>query len=840
MKHVVFLHKTLFSALLSVVAVSRRDLFYRPLMCLLLFVLMAGTTWAQEICIYDATTPIDRKGKLINLVDTDNGVPMEHLGLDLPQLSGNVNVFVTFRRRGEAILRYVNNNENREETRRFYNFYTTNSNFRLHPHANGHYSYADALEIGERLREHFADEIRRWKAEDGLFDERQLMLIVVKEHMLEEGFPLAIVERYKAEGQKGACPLYYTNRIKLFNTEKRHVRQVNFEESAIQVGNELQFPELLKISGPSNKRLVVDRVIEMCTFAEDYDRLITRQGSNSRGIRRLRELISHQELGAGGVYPISPFVYPGERFEKMLTRRMAGDVMRDTLMHFRRRLAGSPWLTEEVRNDSNIVRWRMPDVNRYYRLRHTYYMHDFQQVDTTSEACVCARTNPLRFLALSTEPALPDCPPLINGRFPEDYRPLVKRGQDYPTEQEVLDYYFALIDEQESIERMRFYVDSTLKAIDWAVNEALSLDDMGDEEALCDELMTDLRLKDSLWMDSIMHFEPRTKGFKRWGAYYYYVLLHTQALSRSEVIAIGDQMRAMGRRDTGYCEVNDVPRATDMDWIDLLRPIAANLKAVEAIRLQQWDPTILEPYISWNLPGNVSVVSEADMIDDEVSKTYKYINPDFVIYNQIQMMLGVGTTESLQKADSLIQLLEQTRYSEAFRAKYQPERLDDVLGCFEHQPFKNDLEFAARIARTNIINYYVMNMAIGHEAYMESGQYGDPLARAAFTACYDSLPALMQLPEGNPAKNYFHAVTLARWAEMTLSEEKDQLLIEARNQLTELFRHDPEMIATCQGDRYVRDVYRTPELRRQQMDIYMEAVEEYIRWWSRRDISANE
>lgn len=507
--------------------------------CMLCLTTLASAQYVFSI--YDATGSVDDKGQTLQLEDADNGKPMEELGLQLSRLKGDVKVYVTELSRGQKLINNIMHNANQREVTEFYRYYENHPRFIIRPDGDGIYTiplslYPDISAYG-------------------------LCLIVQKENMRAELFPLSIVKEYTGEE---SCPLYYTSRLKIEGTEKRLVRQINFETATLQLGEELVFPEVLKIQGPKDKRLIVERTIEMCTFDLDYNLLTTRQQGNNPGIHQLRRLLSHPELGAGSEWHAAPSVFVGRKFEEKLLRRMAGDVMRDSMMLFREEheLTGQPFTM------TGSLRWRMPNIDRYYRLRHTYYLQDFQQADTVSEACACSRINPLRFFVL------PDG-----------------------------------VKQQDSIQELQKYYDAL--------------------------------------------------------------------------------------------------------------------------------------------------------------------------------------------------------------------------------PFCQNQETADKLAATSLMNYYVVNMAIGHEKLLESGKYSDPLVRQAFTACHDSLAALQQLQHCNPsARRYFEVLTMIRYADMTLPTDRASQLIAARDLLTQLFIDDPDMIAACQGDRYIRDIYRGTEMRDQKMDIYLEAVEGYINWWT--------
>ena len=130
-----------------------------------------------------------------------------------------------------------------------------------------------ARAIGERLKTRFDTEIAEWEKKDDMFTTEELAIIIVKSPSFQELFPLEWIENFEPTNDVGDCPIYYTGKLKIAESVKRFERKVDFEQSAIQVGNELRFNETFNISGPSTKRMVVDRYVEVCTFDEDYNKL---------------------------------------------------------------------------------------------------------------------------------------------------------------------------------------------------------------------------------------------------------------------------------------------------------------------------------------------------------------------------------------------------------------------------------------------------------------------------------------------------------------------------------------------------------------------------------------
>jgi hypothetical protein len=82
-----------------------------------------------------------------------------------------------------------------------------------------------------------------------------------------------------------------------------------------------------------------------------------------------------------------------------------------------------------------------------------------------------------------------------------------------------------------------------------------------------------------------------------------------------------------------------------------------------------------------------------------------------------------------------------------------------------------------------------------------------------------------------PAALYFTAVTEAWAAEAGLTNNKDEHYDRAVSALSQLFakQGDPAYIERVQGDSYMRGLYRDAKAIREDMDLYLEAVEQYIK-----------
>ncbi len=1063
--------------------------------------------------IYDATHPADRDGKVVSIVDTDNGMEK---GYNLPLVSKDARVYVTYKPWADIIMRDYRNSENRSKVQGFFTFYDNHASYCLQPNVYGIYSTEQAYNIAEKLKDNMEASLRSYLGPVPQ-DIYYLSLIVVVDPLRQEQFDVEWIENFEPNNFIPDCPLYYTGKLKIGNVYKGMTRQVDLQQSTIQLGNELTFQERIDVTGPSSKRMVVERLIEPCDFLSDYKRVGRDYLGNRPALEEVDRLLSHRDGAYAAEFRLSPFVFPGKKYQNRLMRRSMWDVSRDTMEYYRRGTlrefakasqqdeyrqlvpdtcllqidynllsrylskydsfwALSPEL-EQLRRDeypeypdtidhrsyhfvkvsletyrkvqqyveegkmkpgrwdavvegfvprSYLVRqvpstyseywyshrlfrrvmevedykklvddgtvlvvrpeqqgvrlryenrdeakvshafnqmrvsnpdlyldsklairdtlltqWVMPDPNIYYRLKHVYWLHDFQAADTATDACGCTRMNPLRFISLSIQPAVPDCPPFISptSDVKEDYKP-ISRSDDV---QEVRHEVHVAFERASSVilpdlGENALQLDSlsqTATAImgrdeRWAPYGVNRIDTIGvlgitspeggyqynmslarsRSEAVVNWLRSHNEIRtaseyyiDSVatWLDvatAIEHFTPESRdmadrirevcqgrdprsvtadevgynpndsvwetamnylrrvqiifqysalqapdeetivrsfrsgnntGALTYGAFYYYVLLNSDQLSEDEKVRLCQEVINAPRRrgDENYLWTHDVNRASTEQWYDLIRPVAANYVAVSKMKKRDYDETLLAPYIDLTQAGNRKSYSLGNLIG-QTPKAYKYVNADFVLYNQIQMLIGIGSNATLQRADSMIQILSMTDYSREFEQKYHPSRLPDLLESFNYQMFINDASFARRIANTNIVNYYVVHNAIGHDRYERTGRYSDPVVQESFRATWDSIPSLDRLPETSPERWYFRAVAYARWAEMTAGEHKAEQHAEAVGSLVRLFECDEDYIAFCQGDIYIRGIFTSPDNRQSGLDLYLEAVERYI------------
>jgi len=318
-------------------------------------------------------------------------------------------------------------------------------------------------------------------------------------------------------------------------------------------------------------------------------------------------------------------------------------------------------------------------------------------------------------------------------------------------------------------------------------------------------------------------------------AYAYWMLLSSSQITHEEKIGISKFLLDFKKN-----RVNNFSRSASWrsfeDYFDLVLPMAATILVEDSINLKIYNTEILAPFIDpeerslrGNAPRYTSYKGEP--------KVWKYINVDFVLYNQILSLLGKGDQESLRQADILIQFLMQSpTTSEAFDDKYHRKSLQDYLKCYTSD-FLTDDRLAQSIAATSAVNFFVVNMSIGNQLLQEDGgAFANERMLKCFEDCYRRLPDLKKEGENNPgaasACKYFTAVTEARYAQAILKDisQKNEHYDLAVKALVELFKTDDKatFIGRCQGDSYVRGVYRTQKNLGLGIDLYLEAVEAYI------------
>lgn len=322
---------------------------------------------------------------------------------------------------------------------------------------------------------------------------------------------------------------------------------------------------------------------------------------------------------------------------------------------------------------------------------------------------------------------------------------------------------------------------------------------------------------------------------KMFDAYSYWMLLMSEKITKEQKVGISKFLMDFKKKRVENFTRTSSYRSWD-DYFDLVLPMAATILVEDSINLKTYNTEILAPFIDpeersqrGNSPRYASYKGEP--------KVWKYINVDFVLYNQILSLLGKGDQESLRQADVLIQFLMQSpTTSEEFDKKYHRKSLQDYLKCYTSD-FLTDERLAQSIAATSAVNFFVVNMSIANQLLQEDGgSFTNERMMKCFEDCYKKLPALQKEGEENPgavsACKYFTAVTEARYAQAIEKnpEQKNLHYDKAVAALVELFKTDANatFISRTQGDSYVRGIYRTQKNLNIGLDIYLEAVEAYI------------
>lgn len=325
------------------------------------------------------------------------------------------------------------------------------------------------------------------------------------------------------------------------------------------------------------------------------------------------------------------------------------------------------------------------------------------------------------------------------------------------------------------------------------------------------------------------------QDMKMFDAYSYWMLLTSEKITKEEKIGISKFLLDFKQKRVENFTKSSSWRSYD-DYFDLVLPMAATILVEDSINLKIYNTEILAPFIDpeersqrGNSPRFASNRGEP--------KVWKYINVDFVLYNQILSLLGKGDQESLRQADVLIQFLMQSpTTSEDFDKKYHRRSLQDYLKCYTSD-FLTDERLATSIAQTSAVNFFVVNMSIANQLLQEDGgSFTNERMLKCFQDCYNRLPALQKEGEENPgaisACKYFTAVTEARYAQAILKDisQKNEHYDKAVAALVELFKTDANatFIGRTQGDSYVRGIYRTQKNLNSGLDLYLEAVEAYI------------
>lgn len=333
----------------------------------------------------------------------------------------------------------------------------------------------------------------------------------------------------------------------------------------------------------------------------------------------------------------------------------------------------------------------------------------------------------------------------------------------------------------------------------------------------------------------IVHAFHNGQDLKMFDAYSYWMLLHSSMITKEEKINISKFLMDFKKNRIANFTKTSSYRTYD-DYFDLVLPMAATILVEDSINLKIYNTDILAPFIDPDERSQRGNAARFTSYKGE-PKAWKYINVDYVLYNQILSLLGKGDQNSLREADVLIQFLMQSpTTSEEFDNKYHRKSLQDYLKCYTSD-FITDERLAKSIEQTSAVNFFVVNMSIGNQLLQEDGgSFTNERMLKCFQDCYNKLPDLQKEGETNPgaasACKYFTAVAEARYAQAIVKDisQRNEHYDNAVKALVALFKTDEKatFIGRTQGDSYIRGIYRTPKNLAAGLDIYLEAVEAYI------------
>lgn len=404
--------------------------YCRMLVLLMLLPLVGGgTLYAQRyesqpmvILNADGRTLVDEAG---HPWDPEDGV-WKPSSAHLPHRT-DLEVFVTNEVCADSIVAWSKTNSLRNSrlVSSFVNEYRQRD-WLLHPHGDV-YDLADVNPIAEAIYAQYQYLVDWWCMQNG--DTRGAYSVALVLHPREGGpFEMIVLgERITFyDGDEPQCPLYYKNRVMLENVEKVHhvQRELRHRPRVQSRGQWITFEEHFSLSQPTDHRLLVERLVDVCTFRQDYLTLDARFAANPSARALNRRLMDHSLQLTDTSFMLPPMVFAGSRYLLTAQRQFRGDLSRDTLEDYRlatlRAFDATDGYSLQLRpNAGDTVlrqRWLMPDPSHFYSIRHVNYLHDHIRVDTTSTAeCGCERQLPLQFLRVAARPAWFDCPPLQHG-----------------------------------------------------------------------------------------------------------------------------------------------------------------------------------------------------------------------------------------------------------------------------------------------------------------------------------------------------------------------------------------------------------------------------------------
>ena len=164
------------------------------------------------------------------------------------------------------------------------------------------YNLSDVNAIAEDIYLRYGYLVDYWCRETG--DTRGMYSVALVLHPMESSrFEMIVLNEKitKYDGDEPYCPLYYKNRTVLENVNKIQ-RVTTFRKKRRQAqssGSWLTFDEHFNFRGPTDRRLVVERIVEACIFGEDFDRLDARLKGDDAAQRLNQQLMDHHARSTG-------------------------------------------------------------------------------------------------------------------------------------------------------------------------------------------------------------------------------------------------------------------------------------------------------------------------------------------------------------------------------------------------------------------------------------------------------------------------------------------------------------------------------------------------------------
>ena len=250
----------------------------------------------------------------------------------------DLEVFVTHEVCADSIVAWSKSNDprHRELISAFVNEYHQRG-WLLHRHANS-YELSDVNSIAEEIYVQYPEAIDYWNERTN--DPRGKYAMALVLHPVDGGAYESVIlseSITKYDGDEANCPLYYKNRTELSNVEttKTRARFRRQHGTSSSDGTWLTFNENFHIQGPEDQRLVIDRVVTTCNFESDLNVVKNDFQNKPMEIDLANKYLDFVSRGENLSYRLRPFVYAGEDFQRQLHRRMRGDLLRDTLEHYR-------------------------------------------------------------------------------------------------------------------------------------------------------------------------------------------------------------------------------------------------------------------------------------------------------------------------------------------------------------------------------------------------------------------------------------------------------------------------------------------------------------------------